>query len=159
MSIFSLVNQRWDEVLPRDGEIFFENQPPPLAGHTLTLVKDSYHEGLMLIGGFSSENGLNSNFYEFNITTNTWSILKTTGHGPTGIYGHSSIYHIQSQFVYVFGGYEYAVNDEHMSISNRLYAFDYSKKLWAELPGFKDLNRPEDNLPRGRFLRKKIFLI
>lgn len=152
--MFSLVNQRWDEVLPSDGEVIVENAPPPLAGHTLTLVKDSYHEGLMLIGGFSPENGLNPNVYEFNITTSTWSVLKVTGHGPTGIYGHSSIYHVQSQFAYVFGGYEYAVNDERISISNRLYAFDYSKKMWTELPAFKDLNRPEEFLPRGRFLRK-----
>lgn len=53
---FSVQNQRWSEV-----DVRTSVRPPPLAGHTLTLIRENIggeHDILVLIGGFSTKNGL-----------------------------------------------------------------------------------------------------
>lgn len=82
---FNLVNQRWQEIVPVSVV-----RPPRLAGHTLTLVKDNDHDVLILIGGFSPQNGLSHMTYKFNLTTAEWTVLSTLGSAPVGIYGHST---------------------------------------------------------------------
>lgn len=152
--MFSLANQRWDEVIPSQ-TVFSVYDPPPLAGHTMTLVKDNDHEGLVIIGGFSPAQGLSPDIYEFNLTTNTWERLHASGIRPVGIYGHSTVFHVATQTLYVFGGYEF-IDRRQTDMSNRLYAFDYARRAWSELPPFTELNRPEELLPRGRFLHSAV---
>lgn len=150
--MFSLVNQRWDEISNQFTDLQ-KDAPPALAGHTLTFIKGIDHESLLLVGGFSRDNGLNANMYEYNVTNNTWSkFVYSLYGGPVGIYGHSTIFHSQSQVLYIYGGYEF-LSDHRTMISNRLYAFDYRKKTWHQLPGF---NRPDDLLPRARFLHSAV---
>lgn len=145
---FGLQIQRWDEVIMEDV------RPPPSAGHTLTLIKNLDRESLLLIGGFSVDKGLHSSIWEYDLQNDQWEKLSTSGAGPVGIYGHSSVYHPQSQIVYVFGGYEYFGNITGMS--NRLYALHYPAMSWSELPKFNELNRPDDFLPRARALHSAI---
>lgn len=147
---FSLINQRWQEIEPRG-----EFRPPKLAGHTLTLVKDGEHDALILIGGFSPKNGLSHLAFAYNLTTMHWNVLVARGSSPTGIYGHSSVYHSVSQSVYVFGGYVFDANG-HTEMSNKLFALNVPDRTWSEVPPFKELNRPEDNLPRARFLHSAV---
>lgn len=147
---FSLANQRWQEV-----EKANSFGPPPLAGHTLTMVKDNEHDIVFVIGGFSPRNGLAHLFYAFNLTTSEWSVVSGKGSPPIGIYGHSTVYHASSHHLYVFGGYVFSDN-ERTQMSNKLYVFNIEQKVWNELAIFHDLNRPEEHLPRARFLHSAI---
>lgn len=147
---FSITNQRWREI-----GISSSIRPPPLTGHTLTLIKDGDHDILVLIGGFSLTSGFNQHTFVFNLTTSHWNILDTTGSGPIGIYGHSSVYHSISQTLYVFGGVMFQTN-ERIGMSNKLYALNVAQRSWSELPIFIGINHLDDNLPRARFLHSAI---
>lgn len=62
----------------------------------------------------------------------------------SGVYGHSSVYHVPTQTFYVFGGYMYGVN--RTFVSNKLYAFHYPTHTWSVLPVFEEYNPPRMNL-------------
>lgn len=61
-----------------------KKQPPPLAGHTLTLRRGDESESLLLIGGFSPRYGFLETVWEFDLETELWDSLNTTGNGPLG---------------------------------------------------------------------------
>uniref|UniRef100_A0A8D8PUQ8 Multiple epidermal growth factor-like domains protein 8 n=1 Tax=Cacopsylla melanoneura TaxID=428564 RepID=A0A8D8PUQ8_9HEMI len=142
---FNVKNDRWTLI-----ETILS--PPPVAGHTLTIRRslDKEEESLILIGGFSPRHGFLNHVWEYNWDNNSWTVLETSGNGPLGIYGHSTVFHVPSQSFYVFGGYTYAVN--RTFISNRLYAFHYPSKTWTVLPIFDNYSHP----PRERFLHSAI---
>lgn len=151
---FSIIRQSWAEV-----DVNYLNaasaSPPPLVGHTLTLIRDQDHDVLLLIGGFSPSNGFNHCVYAFNLTTSHWSILKASGTAPFGIFGHTAVFHSISKSVYVFGGYAFQSNGKN-EISNRLFALDIASRLWSEIPIFSGINQIEQKLPRARFLHSAI---
>lgn len=147
---FSIINQRWREV-----DVGSSVRPPPLTGHTLTLIKDGEHDILVLIGGFSPMKGFSQHTYIFNLTTAHWSILDTFGQSPIGVYGHSAVYHSLSQSVYIFGGYVF-YNNEKIGMSNKLYALSVGQRTWSEIAIFSGINPIESNLPRARALHSAI---
>lgn len=147
---FSVTNQRWREV-----EVQSNLRPPPLTGHSLTLVRDGDHDVLVLIGGFSPSKGFSTSTYLFNLTTSAWSVLDAMGAAPIGIYGHSAVYHGLSQSVYIFGGYVFQNNDK-IEMSSKLYAYNVAFRMWTEVPIFSGINHAEDLLPRARFLHSAI---
>lgn len=61
-----------------------ELNPPPLAGHTLTLRSVGDKESLILIGGFSPDMGFLEDVWEFDMQTDVWKKFKTSGYGPAG---------------------------------------------------------------------------
>ncbi|XP_041977639.1 multiple epidermal growth factor-like domains protein 8 isoform X2 [Aricia agestis] len=145
---FSLKEQRWSQIKSK------EENPPPLAGHTLTMQKYQDYESLVLIGGFSLEEGFMSDMWEFDLDHNKWIKLVCTGAKPVGLIGHSTVYHAPSQSLYVFGGIMYTYNGT--MISNKLFSFHYPTKSWSELPVFPSLNNPYENLPRASFLHSAV---
>lgn len=54
---------------------------PPLAGHTLTVRRDS---SVLLVGGYSPDNGFNHHLLEFSPRTGNWTTVSHTGTPPTG---------------------------------------------------------------------------
>lgn len=58
--------------------------PPPLAGHTLTLRSVGEKESLILIGGFSPDIGFVEDVWEFDLQLETWKTFKISGYGPAG---------------------------------------------------------------------------
>ena len=150
---FSIQNQRWSEV-----EVAIDSElPVPLAGHTLTFMKDSSEkETLLLIGGFSNitNSEWSNGIWEFSLSSKKWSKLLTIGAASVGVFGHSTVYHSQSQMLYVFGGYQLIHGK--IQISNKLHSLHIAKLAWSEVPVFHDLNSPEDHLPRARFLHSAI---
>lgn len=54
---------------------------PSVAGHTLTVRRDST---VLLIGGYSPENGFNNLLLEFSPVSGNWTIAPHTGTPPTG---------------------------------------------------------------------------
>lgn len=178
--VFNVHEHRWTEVeVKLKGKSFSENLVPgALAGHTLTVVKDDESEVLLIIGGYKNSTGVNETLHkgaentlldtngtetqnysivwEFNIEKKAWINLSINGNGPRLIFGHSASYHSWSQVLYVFGGYQ-LINGK-IIMSKSLYTL---RKLngqwtWNVLPVFNELNRPEENLPRGRFLHSSI---
>lgn len=144
---FSLKERRWNQIKDK------EESPPPLAGHTLTLQKYQDYESLVLIGGFSLEEGFMTDMWEFDLDNDKWIKLNCGGSKPVGIIGHSTVYHAPSQSLYVFGGILYMYNGT--TISNKLFSFHYPSKNWSELPTFPSLNA-HDNLPRATYLHSAV---
>lgn len=78
------------------------------------------------------------------ITCLKFNLFKKTLYVFSGVYGHSTVYHVPTQSFYVFGGYMYGVN--RTFISNKLYAFHYPTYTWSVLPIFEEYNPPRMNL-------------
>uniref|UniRef100_A0A8C9SJ64 Multiple EGF like domains 8 n=1 Tax=Scleropages formosus TaxID=113540 RepID=A0A8C9SJ64_SCLFO len=112
---------------------------PPVAGHTLTVRRGS---SVLLIGGYSPENGFNHHLLEFSLDSGNWTVAPHGGTPPTGLYGHSAVYHEQTDAVYVFGGYRFHV--ESVEPSGELYSLYYPNLTWSLLvpsQGNKPLSR------------------
>ncbi|KAM8927354.1 multiple epidermal growth factor-like domains protein 8 [Pelodytes ibericus] len=101
---------------------------PSVAGHTLTSRRGS---SLLLIGGYSPENGFNNRVLEYNIDLETWRVGHQTGTPPTGLYGHSTVYHEATDAFYVFGGQRFHV--EAVAPSPELYSLYYPNLTWSLL--------------------------
>ena len=106
------------------------DRTPSLAAHTLTFNQDS--KTLILVGGYSPVSGYNQNILEYNLMEETWKNIPTTGFGPRGIYGHTTVYNSASKTFYVFGGNVFHVNSSF--ISNKLWTFHYPTKTWSIVP-------------------------
>ncbi|XP_033100156.1 multiple epidermal growth factor-like domains protein 8 [Anneissia japonica] len=104
------------------------NIVPPLAGHTLTVIDDK----LFLIGGYSPDRGFLSNFLVYDIPTGEWEKRTSQGTPPTGIYGHSTVYHEGTAALYVFGGYRFSL--DLVYASNKLFTLRPSLSSWSILP-------------------------
>lgn len=143
---FSLQAQRWELINVID------LTPPPLAGHTMTYIRNDDKDYLLLIGGLSSN--VDHNVWLFSITESTWTMLATRGPMPHTIFGHTTVYHDTNSVCYVFGGYQYEKGK--VIISNKLFAFDLLRLQWIELPPFTELNRPSELLPRARAFHSAI---
>lgn len=63
---------------------------PPSARHGHTAVMDTANGRMYVFGGRSAEGALND-CYKFDISTDTWSQVTTTGTIPTGRYRHSAV--------------------------------------------------------------------
>ncbi|KAJ8289826.1 hypothetical protein GJAV_G00005770 [Gymnothorax javanicus] len=112
---------------------------PPVAGHTLTVRRGA---SVLLIGGYSPENGFNHHLLEFSVESGNWTVAPHTGTPPTGLYGHSAVYHDQTDAIYVFGGYRFHV--ETVEPSGELYSLYYPNLTWSLLvpsQGNKPLSR------------------
>ncbi|XP_051901341.1 LOW QUALITY PROTEIN: multiple epidermal growth factor-like domains protein 8 [Pristis pectinata] len=112
---------------------------PPVAGHTITQCRNS---SLLLIGGYSPHNGFNNKLLEYSMDTGSWSVEQHTGTAPTGLYGHTAVYHTPTDAVYVFGGYRFHL--ETVSASAELYSFHLGTLTWSLLApshGSKPLSR------------------
>ncbi|XP_076271195.1 multiple EGF like domains 8 isoform X2 [Rhynchophorus ferrugineus] len=153
---FDIPNQRWGEIespysnikLPKYWNT--ENWPPVVYGHTLTYYRNAEREeSLILIGGESPEYGFLNSVWEYSIEKSSWKAVPTKGNGPPGIFGHSTVFHSQTNSLYVFGGYVY---DKQLSVmSNSLYRLEYETKTWIELTGGNIRN-----LPKPRFFHSAV---
>ncbi|XP_075678813.1 multiple EGF like domains 8 [Dermatophagoides pteronyssinus] len=103
-----------------------DSKPPPLIGHTLTGIQlgQSKQDALILIGGYSPQNGYSSNQYVYLMKENQWILLKTKGSSPLGIIGHSTVYHHESGKIFIFGGLDFKESHK-WAISNTIYQLDF----------------------------------
>jgi hypothetical protein len=143
--IFNTHEQRWSEV-----EVNGNETPGSIAGHTMTI----YGEKILLIGGYKNSSK-NSLIWEFNLEKKTWNAIDASGYNPGVIFGHSASLH-SSQLIYVFGGYQ--LSNETIKMTNQLYSLKNEANTWQWnlIPVFNELNRPEENLPRARFLHSTV---
>lgn len=98
----------------------------PVAGHTMTLVKERY---LVVIGGISSKRYFSSDVYIYNIIDEdnqpAWSRNNHT-YLPLGLYGHSAVYDPDTDMIYIHGGM--AFKQFKFDVSNDTFMYDTEKK-------------------------------
>lgn len=120
---FNTSDQTWTK-LPHIHEVI-------LAGHTLTAANGIIY----LIGGYSSNYGFLDNMFQYDISANKWQPTKIKGFFPSGIYGHTSVFHkandISESGIYVFGGLIYEVDST--MISSNLYGYSFARDSWSRL--------------------------
>ncbi|XP_053908557.1 LOW QUALITY PROTEIN: multiple epidermal growth factor-like domains protein 8 [Cuculus canorus] len=101
---------------------------PPLAGHTLTPRRGL---SLLLIGGFAPQAGFNQKLLEFGVNSERWETAPQAGTPPTGLYGHSAVYHAPSDAVFVFGGQRFLGG--RLAPSPDLYSLHCPTHTWGLL--------------------------
>ncbi|XP_035218074.1 multiple epidermal growth factor-like domains protein 8, partial [Stegodyphus dumicola] len=136
---FDTLNEVWIQ-LP---EISTSAGVLSMAGSTLTTVNN---DRILLIGGFSALYGFFEKVMEFNIEDREWYVINSTGAQPIGLYGHTSVYHPNTESIYIFGGISYEI--EHVAPSSFLYAFHYPSRQWFRLPPANKVNNLGSPLPR-----------
>lgn len=136
---FSTLEKMWTQ-------LSVPNEIPALAGSTLTVVDD---DNLILIGGFSPNYGFFEKVIEYNTRRKKWKIINSSGAVPVGVYGHSSVYHLQTKSIFVFGGVIYNVKGT--TVSNDLYTLHYPTRRWSRLPP-----NPPDSKPLPRALHAAV---
>ena len=120
---------------------------PTVAQHTMNYVNIKGEKVLVIIGGYSPEHGFNNYTLLYTISAKSWSQISNRGEKPTGIFGHSTVFHEPSSTFYIFGGYIYSKSQVRMS--NELYAMK-----------FVDINRPARwDIVYPRNLRNKLSAI
>uniref|UniRef100_A0A8C6WF45 Attractin n=1 Tax=Neogobius melanostomus TaxID=47308 RepID=A0A8C6WF45_9GOBI len=76
--------------------------------------------------------GYISQVQEYNIGTNTWSVVPTDGALVQGGYGHSSVFDPGTRAIYIHGGYK-AFSANKYGLAGDLYKFDVDKRKWTIL--------------------------
>lgn len=143
---FDILNQRWSQV----GNNGYGIWPPPLFGHTLTYYRNATTESLILIGGVSPQDGFLNTVWEYKLDKEAWFFWRSKGNGPLGIFGHSTIFYLATNSLYVFGGFE--LRQQRSILSNKLYVLNYDTQTWTDLSA---MSHP-DNLPIGRYLHSAV---
>lgn len=106
---------------------------PPLAGHTLTAFGQ---QRFFLVGGFSPQESFYPELQEYDTRQGYWQSRVPKGIAPTGIYGHSAVWHAESGALYVYGGYRFARGQ--VWVSDVLYSYHENSNTWNILPPASD---------------------
>nr|CAI5852919.1 unnamed protein product [Callosobruchus analis] len=139
---FDIQNQRWSEIEKK------YIWPPAVSGHTLTY--DKAQDSLILIGGVSPQGGFLNLVWEYRLEKEHWQPLSIKGMGPAGIFGHTTVYHSQSNNLFVFGGVVYTKRQS--MVTNNLYMLNYESKTWTELNSLD----PSVSWPRPRMFHSAV---
>lgn len=135
--IYDLTSHTWTDVDPPIADL-------EIAGHTMTMIDDS---SLIVVGGYSPKDGLLSKIIMYDTATLTGDYKKSGGTPPTGLFGHSTVWHEPSSSLYVFGGYRFHLQS--LAVSDKLYAFHFPSAGWSILPS-------EGYRPEARMLHSAV---
>ncbi|NXC38354.1 ATRN protein, partial [Penelope pileata] len=125
--VFSIPRQSWTQAAPQAKEQY------AVVGHSahiVTLQDDSVV--MLVIFGHCPLYGYISNVQEYNLGTNTWSILQTSGALVQGGYGHSSVYDPHTRSIYIHGGYK-AFSANKYRLADDLYRYEVDTRMWTIL--------------------------
>lgn len=122
--VFHIPTQTWAQVTPQAKEQY------AVVGHSAHIVTGPGDSAVMLvIFGHCPLYGYISNVQEYNLTTNTWSILQTSGALVQGGYGHSSVYDTHTRSIYIHGGYK-AFSANKYRLADDLYKYEVDTRMW-----------------------------
>ncbi|RUS80438.1 hypothetical protein EGW08_011807, partial [Elysia chlorotica] len=108
-------------------------QPHGVHGHTLTTVRDH----LYVVGGSDEDFMFVDKIYRISAAVpDHWEIVPIWGgvSTPPILVGHSTVYHAQSDSLYVYGGYRQN-SGLFSDCSNTTYRFDLASRYWSSLYG------------------------
>ncbi|QLQ77860.1 hypothetical protein HG537_0A01070 [Torulaspora globosa] len=126
LSSFRRSDSHWEFLKPKTFV------PPPLANHTVV----SYDHKLWVFGGDTLQ-GLINRVFMYDIMTNDWVLVETTGAKPPPLQEHAAI--IYGDLMCVIGG-----KDEQDIYSNSVYFLNLKSYRWFKFPIFKA------GIPQGR---------
>lgn len=95
--------------------------------HTAVLYSDKIY----IFGGYDS--GYDQNIYIYDIATNTWSKITSSGTWPAGRRAHSAV--VYGDKMYVFGGRQ---GD---TLYEDLWAFDFATQTWTQKDSYTSYGR------------------
>ncbi|NWW76156.1 ATRN protein, partial [Climacteris rufus] len=125
--VLHISNQSWALVTPKAKEQY------AVVGHSAHIVTLQDNSTVMLVlFGHCPLYGYISNVQEYNLVTNTWSILQTSGALVQGGYGHSSVYDPNTRSVYIHGGYK-AFSANKYRLADDLYKYEVDSRMWTIL--------------------------
>lgn len=104
------------------------------------LVGTIYRDSMYIFGGWD---GLvqNDHFHSFNFVTSTWTKI-TSELMPLPRCSHSVAVSDSRNTMYIFGGY----GGQSRSYLNDIWAYDFEKQVWAELPSFGNVPSPRSRM-------------
>lgn len=126
LSSFRRSDSHWEFLKPKTFV------PPPLANHTMV----SYDHKLWIFGGDTMQ-GLINKVFVYDIMSNDWSLVETTGARPPPLQEHAAL--IYKDLMCVVGG-----KDEQDIYSNSIYFLNLKSCRWFKFPVFKA------GIPQGR---------
>ncbi|KAF4140933.1 BTB And C-terminal Kelch domain-containing protein [Phytophthora infestans] len=133
---YNFLTQTWTNVFVNAGQ-----QPTPRYGHASVVYdnamyifggSDSHYDRESMSSRSSSEYGrLDSgrhvnDMHSFNLETNSWSLIRTTGEVPYPREGASMI--VYNQSCVLFGGY-----DHDLGYLNDVHVFNFETRVWSSL--------------------------
>ncbi|XP_064275266.1 attractin isoform X1 [Passer domesticus] len=125
--VFHIPRQSWAMLAPRAKEQY------AVVGHSAHMVTLQDNSTVMLVlFGHCPLYGYISNVQEYNLVTNTWSILQTSGALVQGGYGHSSVYDPSTRSIYIHGGYK-AFSANKYRLADDLYKYEVDSRMWTIL--------------------------
>ncbi|KAL8206547.1 UNVERIFIED_CONTAM: hypothetical protein K2H54_008520 [Gekko kuhli] len=129
--VFHIANQSWVQEFPKAKEQY------AVVGHSAHIVtRDDGSVVMLVIFGHCSLYGYISSVQEYNLATNSWSILQTEGALVQGGYGHSSVYDPSTKSIYTHGGYK-AFTANKYRLTDDLYKFEINSHTWIILKDSK----------------------
>ncbi|XP_014206707.1 putative protein tag-53 [Copidosoma floridanum] len=99
---------------------YLELPPEGSASHCAVV----WHDSLYIVGGESFHRAKMIYVYDYN--GNVWETPHVTGHRPQARYGHSCV--LYGDKIYMYGGVI-----ESSGVTNEVWAFDVSSKLWENV--------------------------
>ncbi|XP_045050721.2 attractin isoform X6 [Desmodus rotundus] len=127
LRVFHIHNESWVLLNPKAKEQY------AVVGHSAHIVTLNTGRVVMLvIFGHCPLYGYISSVQEYDLVTNTWSILNTDGALVQGGYGHSSVYDHKTRALYVHGGYK-AFSANKYRLADDLYRYDVDTQMWTIL--------------------------
>uniref|UniRef100_A0A8C3S0Y5 Attractin n=1 Tax=Chelydra serpentina TaxID=8475 RepID=A0A8C3S0Y5_CHESE len=125
--VFLIHNESWVQMTPKAKEQY------AVVGHSAHIVTLEDGSAVMLvIFGHCPLYGYISNVQEYNLATNTWNILQTSGALVQGGYGHSSVYDPNTKSIYIHGGYK-AFSANKYRLADDLYKYEVDTRMWTIL--------------------------
>ncbi|CAL8254265.1 unnamed protein product [Lota lota] len=125
--VFNIAQRTWSLRKPAP--------PPPYAqeGHSAHLVELAGGEPVMLVFfGYSPIYSYISKVQEYNIRSNSWQVVSTSGAVVQGGYGHSSVYDRPSGYVFLHGGYK-TLSSSKYGLVDHLYRYHVHSRTWLIL--------------------------
>lgn len=114
MFVFNTSSNRWTTLQTK-------NTPPERSSHS-AVIKDNK---MYVFGGKDIDNNKLSDFWEFDIPTNTWTqIIYEEHEGPISRSGHST--GIFKNFIIIYGG----IHELTQELSD-MYLYDLTRKSWT----------------------------
>lgn len=125
--VLHIPSQSWAMVAPQAKEQY------AVVGHSAHIITLRDNSTVMLVlFGHCPLYGYISNVQEYNLVTNTWSILQTSGALVQGGYGHSSVYDPNTRSIYIHGGYK-AFSANKYRLADDLYKYEVDSRMWTIL--------------------------
>ena len=102
--------------------------PSRRKGHSLTLLGPTGAQQLLVFGGWGSDSPVPNSLKAFELQTDTWEVLMTSGSPPSARWAHTATAIEQSRMIIVGG--EGQLPGQYL---NDVYAFDLTDHQWTRL--------------------------